>query len=308
MVTSSHQKRGYRGSFTEAEVPPAKRVVVCLPQPFLDALDAYGKTNGTGRGRSITTLLEKVLEVPETPAPFAPLLPPADKNLVKLELVKKSDPLYVNWRKDHYIPDRGVVGQQLQYLVFYGNEIAGVIGGASAVYSNQARDEYFGLSDEKELKTRQLNSIVNNNIFRLTYLAPNLASIVIAMWRRRISKDWKDLYGIEVAGFETFVVEEKIWINGTYRKRDGACYRASGFELVGITKGTGSTNVRGRPADKKSLRAKKLVYCQRIKGKKLNTQEYSTSWFDAKKQVQLDKKRNQMMSDPLDLLLQSVRG
>jgi len=294
------RNRNKKGRFIEENNPPSKRVEVYLPEPFINALDAYGKERGTGRGKSIQTLLQDVLKVSED----EPKLDPADKSKVRLELVKRSDPIYVQYRKDHYIPDRGVVGQQLQYLIFYGNEIVGVIGGASAVYRSEDRDEYFDLAEEKDLKTKQLNSIINNNIFRLDYPAPNLATIVLKMWRKRIIDDWENLYGIQVAGFETFVVEERLW-NG--KTRNGACYRADNWLLVGITKGYGNTNVRGREHKNKTLKAKKLIYCLKIKGKKLCT-EYETAWNNTEKQKALNTKREQMVSDPLDVLLRSIRN
>ena len=284
--------------------PPARAIEVYLPEPLITALDAYGKEHGTGRGRSITALLKDVLTPCDNSAVLPPALPVAQKDMVRLELVKTTNPLYVAYRRSHYIPSRGVVGQQLQYLIFYGNEVVGVIGGASSVYTNEFRDEYFGLSQDKDLKTKQLNSIVNNNIFKLTYPAPNLASIVLSVFIKRIRKDWKTMYGIEVHGIESFVVEERLWSG---KKRDGVCYRAANFELVGITKGTGSRNVRGRATNNKSLRAKKLVYCLKIKGKKLNTEEYKTSWGDTKQQAILDKKRKQTIADPLDVLLKTIQ-
>ena len=123
------------------------------------------------------------------------------------------------------------------------------------------------------------------------------------MWRKKIAKDWKTLYGVDVCGFETFVIEERLW-NG--QTRNGGCYRADNWELVGITKGYGKTNTRGRNHNNKLLQSKKLIYCQKIKGKKLCT-EYETSWGDNKKIRELMKKRNEMLSDPLDLLIKSIR-
>ena len=293
------RNRTSKGRFSEEETPPAKPIQVFLPAPLIDALDAFGRDKGIGRGKSIQMLLDGVLEAPEPPsAPEA-----AVKSKVRLELVKRTDPLYVEYRKRHYIPDRGVVGQQLQYLIFYGSEIVGVIGGASAVFMNEFRDEYWELSHERELKTRQLNSIINNNIFKLNYPAPNLATIVLGMWRKQVIKDWENLYGVEVAGFETFVVEERLW-NG--KTRNGACYRADNWELVGITKGYGKTNVRGRETKNKNLQSKKLVYCLKLKGKKLCS-EYETAWGNKAKQKELELKREQMLSDPLDVLLNSIR-
>ena len=192
---------------------------------------------------------------------------------MKLELVKRSNPLYKQFRSRHYIPDRGLVGQQLQYLVFYGSEVVGVIGGSSAVFTNQARDAFWGFAEDKDTKTRQLNSVINNNIFRLEYPAPNLATMVLAMWRKRIVKDCEDLYGVEVAGFETFVVEERLWIGKT---RNGACYRADNWEMLGITRGYGDTNVRGREHKDKTLKARKLIYAKRIPGRELCS-TYTTS-------------------------------
>ena len=299
MTVAAKERSRVKGRFVDEALPPARKVLVCLPEPFIQALDAYGKENGTGRGGSIQKLLEGVLTPPAPPGP----LPVAQKHLVRLELVQRSNPLYQQFRQRHYIPERGLVGQQLLYLIFYANEVVGVIGGASAVFTNEARDAFFGLSSEKDLKTRQLNSIVNNAIFRLEYPAPNLATIVLAMWRRQIVIDWQRLYGVEVAGFETFVVEERLW-NG--KKRDGACYRADGWSCEGITRGYGDTNIRGREHKSKTLKSKKLVYCKWIPGQDLCT-EYTTAWNDKVRAKELARKRESMISDPLDLLLETIR-
>jgi len=273
---------------------------VSLPEPFIEALDAYGRANGTGRGRSIQKLLEGVLEPPPPPAP----LPRAEKHLLRLELVKSSDPLYKQFRSAHYIPSRGTVGQQLQYLIFYGTEVVGIIGGASSVFTTKARDEYWGFSADRAVANKQLNSIINNNIFRLEYPAPNLATMVLSMWRKQIQRDWEHLYGVEVAGFETFVVEERLW-NG--KTRNGACYRADNWELLGITKGYGDTNVRGREHQDKVLKTRKLIYCKRIPGRELCSR-YETSWNDQEKTKALSQKRKQMFRDPLDLVLDAIRS
>ena len=187
-----------------------------------------------------------------------------------------------------------------------GSEVVGVIGGASAVYANQARDEYFGLSDKKEIKTRQLNSIINNNIFRLEKRIPNLATIVLSQWQKRICKDWYELYGIKPSGLETFVIQERLWDG---RQRDGACYRAAGWDgPIGISKGYSNKNVRKRKITNKYQGSRKLVYCKRIKGVELNTAEYETAWGNATKQALLDKKRKEMFADPLDLLIETIRN
>ena len=294
-----HRSRN-AGRFTEEAKPPARPVLVYLPEPLLEALDAFGRTNGTGRGRSIAKLLEDRLPTQVPPQP----LPRAEKEIVRLELVRRTDPVYKQYRNNHYIPDRGLVGQQLQYLIFYGKEVVGVIGGASSAFTSQPRDKYWELSTDKDEKNCQLNSIINNNIFKLNYPAPNLATIVLSKWRKQILQDWEELYEVKVAGFETFVVEERLW-NG--KTRNGACYRADNWELVGITKGYGDTNIRGREHKDKRLQSKKLIYCRKVKGQQLCS-TYSASWNNAEKTRVLSEKRDRMFADPLDLLLKIARG
>lgn len=292
--------RDAKGRFAEGDLPPSRKVLVSLQEPFIQCLDDYGKEHGCGRGHSIQRLLDDVL----APAPPPKPIPAATKDAVALVGVKKTDPLYKHFREKHYIPDQGIVGQSLQYLIFYDGNPVGIIGGSSAVYANEARDTFFGLSEEKELKTVQLNSIINNNVFKLDYPAPNLATIVLKKWRRTISTDWQELYGVAVAGFETFVIEERLWSGKT---RNGACYRADNWTLTGISKGYGNSNMRGRTTASKSLKEKKLVYCKKIKGIPL-CKEYKTSWHNKEMQYQLEQKRNIMIDAPLDAVLQGIRS
>ena len=297
---SRHQKRGKNGRFEEAINPPCKQINVCLPAPLIESLDAYGLEHGTGSGKSLQRLLVGILAVKD-PEVVTTL---AEKDKVRLELTKTSNPLYIEFRKKHYIPNRGVVGQQLQYLIFYDEKVVGVIGGASAVFKTQKRDQYLGLSEDRDTKTRQLNSIINNNIFKLDYSAPNLATIVLKKWRKQIAKDWETLYGVEVAAFETFVVEERLW-NG--KTRNGACYRADNWKLVGLTKGYGKTNTRGRTHNNKLLKSQKLIYCLRLKNKKFCT-EYTTCWNDPVRQKEITRRRNLMLKDNLDFLLEEIKA
>ena len=54
--------RDQKGRFSEGDKPPSKPVLVYLPQPIIDALDDYGREQGTGRGKSIQRLLQGVLD------------------------------------------------------------------------------------------------------------------------------------------------------------------------------------------------------------------------------------------------------
>ena len=76
-LSKEHQNRDKGGKFAESSHPPARQVQVSLPEPFIEALDAYGREHGTGRGRSIVKLLEGVLTPSSPPDP----LPVAQRDL-----------------------------------------------------------------------------------------------------------------------------------------------------------------------------------------------------------------------------------
>ena len=194
------------------------------------------------------------------------------------------------------------MGQQLQYLVFYGSEVLGIIVGVSTVFANQAQEEFFGLAEDAEVKTQQLNSIVNNTVFRLEYPVPNLATIVLSIWRKRVMEDWEKLYGVPIAGFETFVVE----VYGMERPEMVLVIALiTGKWLVSPV--DMENNAHGREIKDKTLRSKKLVYCLRIKGREL-CDSYAAAWNDLDLKRDLRKRRDQMLSDPLDIVLDVIRG
>lgn len=101
------------------------------------------------------------------------------------------------------------------------------------------------------------------------------------------------------------MIEERLW-NG--KARNGACYRADNWNLVGISKGYNTTNVRGRSTAKKNLKEKKLVYCRKEKNVPL-CEEYNTSWHDPQLQMVMAKRREEMLGgDHLDALLRGIRS
>jgi hypothetical protein len=142
------------------------------------------------------------------------------KHDIKLEVVKRSDERYQEIRERHYVPNRGTHGQQLHFLIWYKGQIVGIITGASAVYGVKARDEFFNIPPDRNIKQkRYLPAIINNSVFRLEYHEPNLATRVLSKWRKVVVDLWEMIYEVPVIGFETFVVEED-WRKGTVYKAD----------------------------------------------------------------------------------------
>jgi hypothetical protein len=188
-------------------------------------------------------------------------------NDIKLIKCKRSDLEYQAIRNRHYVPNNGCHGQQIHYLITKAETVIGIISGASAVWGVKARDEYLGLT--KENKRKGLPSIINNVVYRLEYHEKNLASHVLAMWRKQIDIDWYERYKVKPYAFETFVVEED------YRK--GALYKADNWTFLGET--AGSTK-KHNGLQNKSIRlstSKKLIFCKKISNRELST-EYTATW------------------------------
>lgn len=187
---------------------------------------------------------------------------------VRLQRVKRSNPLYQEIRSRHYIPNKGAIGQQIHYLIYLDGEVVGIISGGSAAYAVSSRDDYFGIT--KENRKVALNGIIDNTVFRLEKNLPNLGSQILSIWRKKVADDWESQYGVPAAGFETFIIEKE--------NRKGAMYKADNWEFVGETKGSTKEHSHGigNTFERKNTE-KKLVFCKKIKGKKLPT-EYFATW------------------------------
>lgn len=187
-----------------------------------------------------------------------------------LERVKSSHPTYQAIRNLHYIPNRGVVGQQLHYLIHLDEAPVGIISGASATWSVAARDAFFGITEAN--RQVALNSIVNNVVFRLEVRQRNLGTMVLALWRRTIASDWEARYGVPVAGFETFVIETPT--------RRGSMYLADNWTFAGQTKGNAKAHSTAQGIRDKTLRVittPKLLFVKRVAGVPL-CKEYKSTW------------------------------
>ena len=192
---------------------------------------------------------------------------------IKLEFCKRTDKRYQEIRNRHYIPNNGTHGQQIHFLIHYKDKIVGIISGASSVYGVKARDDFFNIPNDRNIKQKYyLPAIINNVVFRLEYHEKNLATRVLSKFRKVISKLWEEIYEVPVIGFETFVVETET--------RKGALYKADNWVFVGYTKG--STKLHSKGLKNKSTRKiveTKMIYCKWINNKAIvPTVEYKSSW------------------------------
>lgn len=185
----------------------------------------------------------------------------------RLIMCGRSDPAYKRIRDRHYVPNNGCIGQQLHYLIEDEGEVVGIISGCSSTWGVKPRDEFFGLTAEN--KSVALPSIINNCVYRLEKHTMNLATRVLAMWRKQIAHDWSARYSVIVHGFETFVVPSEI--------RTGALYRADNWTYLGETQGSAKTH---NGIENKSERKKtetKLIFAIKVPNTRLST-DYHATW------------------------------
>lgn len=188
--------------------------------------------------------------------------------VLELERCKRTDPEYQAIRDRHYIPNKGTHGQQIHYKIRYNGVVVGIISGASAVYAVKERDIFFGLTNEN--RRVALNSIVSNVVFRLEYHEKNLGTKILKMWRKQIAIDWEKQYGVQVHGFETFIIETDT--------RKGAMYKADNWTYLGETAGSTKVHSNGlnAPATRESV-VKKLIFAIKVPNTSLCT-SYTSTW------------------------------
>ena len=103
------------------------------------------------------------------------------------------------------------------------------MGWGSAAWSLDQRETWIGW--DKKTKDKNLGGIVNNIRFlilpwiKIKYLASHL----LGLSAKRITRDWLEKYGEPIYLLETFVEKDRF---------KGTCYRAANWTYLGQTKGS----------------------------------------------------------------------
>jgi len=129
----------------------------------------------------------------------------------------------------HYLHESVLLGQSLRYVAELDGQWVALIAFSAASLHLKAREQWIRWSPRQ--RARRLGLIVNNSRFlvlleRTSF--PNLASRVLGLCLRRLCADWQERWQHPVLVVESFVDESQ------YR---GTCYRACGFQAVGLTQG-----------------------------------------------------------------------
>ena len=131
----------------------------------------------------------------------------------------------------HYLQSARLGGPSLRYVAEVDGQWVALITFSGASPHTKAREQKIRWTPRQ--RARRLGFVVNNSRFlvlpeRQRY--PNLASRVLALCLKGLNGDWQERWGHPVLLVESYVDESQ------YR---GTCYRACGFEAVGLTAGFG---------------------------------------------------------------------
>jgi hypothetical protein len=131
----------------------------------------------------------------------------------------------------HYLGFDRTVGENMKYIVKsrQGVPLACLLFG-SAAWACAGRDKYIGWDNSQ--RKAGLPYITNNTRFLILpwVTVVCLASHILGLIARRISRDWDERYGHPVYCLETYV---------EYDRFEGTCYKAANWRLVGRTTGRG---------------------------------------------------------------------
>jgi len=171
---------------------------------------------------------------------------------LSLVSVKKSHPLYVKWYIEHYPKSKGIVGRQLNYLIYYDNLPIGIIGLSSPPLNYKIFRNYFQTDNEK--------LFLNNNVFRIVRKPndSNIGTKILKILRTTSPRDYHERYGDNLLGIVTFVE----------KPRTGSIYKADNWDYLGETQGI---EVKRRGDDwfqkQYSIGEKKLIFGIKLKHK-----------------------------------------
>jgi len=128
----------------------------------------------------------------------------------------------------HYLGRPKLVGEHLKQLVYLGEQVVGCLGWASAAWKSAPRERWIGWSVAE--KRARLHLLTNNVRFLLLpwVRVEHLASKVLGMSVRGLSRSWEARCGHPVVLAETFVDLSRF---------KGTCYRAANWRYLGTTQG-----------------------------------------------------------------------
>ncbi|MBP7230478.1 MAG: DUF4338 domain-containing protein [Syntrophaceae bacterium] len=130
----------------------------------------------------------------------------------------------------HYLGFTSLVGSSIRYVAVLEERWLALLGWSAAALKCQPRDTWIGWS--QAIQWQRLTLVVNNSRFLILpgIHIPNLASKILSLNVKRLSRDWEEIYGHPVLIAETFVDQARF---------TGACYKAANWQYLGQSRGYG---------------------------------------------------------------------
>jgi hypothetical protein len=144
----------------------------------------------------------------------------------------------------HYLGYCQPVGEHLKYIVYSGQRPIACLAFSSAPRHIGGRDRFIGW--DQHTRRQNIHLLAYNTRFLILpwVRVPHLASHILGLIARRISKDWQQLYHHPIYYLETFVDTERF---------AGTCYKAANWRYLGLTTGRGKNDRTHR--ENRSLKA-----------------------------------------------------
>jgi len=155
-------------------------------------------------------------------------VPPVTLHLVQGRASSKTFAELMN--RHHYLGYQWSVGRSVKYLFQMGHDVIGGISWGSGSWKVGSRDKWVGW--DAETREKNLSGIACNLRFLIApwVRVKNLASHLLGRTVKRLSEDWRRLYGVDLHVLETFVDPSRF---------RGTCYKAANWTCLGQTKGSG---------------------------------------------------------------------
>lgn len=131
-------------------------------------------------------------------------------------------------REYHYLGFTSLVGESIRYVAVFQQQWLAMLGWSAAALKSRVREQWIGWSPA--LKCQRLEFVANNARFLLLgkERIPNLASRILSLNLKRLSRDWQRVYGHPIWIVETFV-DPRYFL--------GTCYKAAGWSFLGYSSG-----------------------------------------------------------------------
>jgi hypothetical protein len=138
----------------------------------------------------------------------------------------------------HYLGYTQPVGEHLKYLIYSNGAPIACMAWSSAPRHIGCRDRFIGWG--QEVRRNNIHLLAYNTRFLILPFVhvPHLASHILGLMAKRISKDWQELYNHRIYFLETFIDPQRF---------RGTCYRAANWIYLGKTTGRGKDDQTGKP-------------------------------------------------------------